>query len=136
MTEKNTEQRVYRFTDICLISADVQSMVRFYETVFAVTAAEDSDDMHSGVNVGGLNIRIDSARLSESDTFYYVSERSSDNTIIGFDVEDVDDEYERLLGLGVQILNQPTTHPWGVRSFQLKDPDGNILNFRSFPKTV
>ena len=54
------------------------------------------------------------------------------NVIVGFNVDDVDVEYERLLKLGVEMLNQPTTHPWGTRSFQFKDPDENILNFRSF----
>jgi len=43
-------------------------------------------------------------------------------------------EYKRLLSLGAQMLNEPTTHPWGARSFQIKDPDGNILNFRTITK--
>jgi predicted enzyme related to lactoylglutathione lyase len=58
----------------------------------------------------------------------------ANNVIIGFNVEDVDSEYNRISALGAEMLNEPTTHPWGVRSFQFKDPDGNILNFRSFPK--
>jgi uncharacterized glyoxalase superfamily protein PhnB len=26
---------------------------------------------------------------------------------------------------------EATTHPWGARSFQFRDPDGNIINFRT-----
>ena len=55
-------------------------------------------------------------------------------TIIGFNIGDVDAEYNRLLPLGVEMLNKPTTHPWGARSVQFRDPDGNILNFRTIPK--
>jgi len=43
-------------------------------------------------------------------------------------------EYNRLLALGAEMVNEPKTHPWGARSFQIKDPDGSILNFRSMPK--
>jgi predicted enzyme related to lactoylglutathione lyase len=124
----------YQFTDICIISKDVLSLVKFYETVFDVKATDDSNEIHAGINIGGLNLTIDSAKLTENTAFHYVSGKSSDNTIIGFNVDDVDAEYKRLLSLGVTILNEATTHPWGARSFQFKDPDGNILNFRSFPK--
>jgi len=34
----------------------------------------------------------------------------------------------------LKTLNEPTTHSWGARSFQFRDPDGNILNFRTIPK--
>jgi phosphoglycolate phosphatase-like HAD superfamily hydrolase len=32
------------------------------------------------------------------------------------------------------FITESTTHSWGTRSFQFRDPDGNILNFRSLPK--
>lgn len=125
---------MYQFTDICIISEDVLSLVKFYETIFGVKAADDSNEMHAGICIGGLNLTIDSARLTENKAFHYVSGQSSDNMIIGFNVDDVDAEYNRLLSLNIIPLNNPTTHPWGARSFQFKDTDGNILNFRSFPK--
>lgn len=125
----------FQFTDICLISDDVPALVTFYETVFGVKEAEGGDEIHSGVNVGGLNISIDSSQLVKNNAFHYVSSQSSDNVIIGFNVVDVDKEYERLKALGVVMLNEPTTHPWGARSFQFRDPDGNVLNFRTFAKT-
>jgi len=124
----------YQFTDVCLISDDVPALVKFYETVFGVKAAEDGDEIHSGVCVGGLNLSIDSSQLVKNSAFHYVSGKSGDNVIIGFNVDDVDKEYARLKTLGVAMLNEPTSHPWGARSFQFRDLDGNILNFRSFIK--
>lgn len=59
---------------------------------------------------------------------------NASNTILSFNVDDLDVEYRRLISLGAEMINEPTTHPWGARSFQFKDPDGNILNFRSLPK--
>ena len=55
--------------------------------------------------------------------------------IVGFNVDDVDAEYKRLLPLVAEMLNEPTSHPWGARSFQIKDPDGNILNLRTMVKS-
>lgn len=124
----------YQFTDICIISEDVPSLIKFYESVFGVKAADDSNEIHAGLSIGNLTLTIDSANLSRNTAFNYVSGQSSDNTIIGFNVDDVDAEYERLVSLNVSMLNTPITHPWGARSFQFKDPDGNILNFRSLVK--
>jgi uncharacterized glyoxalase superfamily protein PhnB len=51
------------------------------------------------------------------------------NVVIEFEVEDVDQEYARLLALGASIVKPPTTQPWGLRSVWFRDPDGNIVNF-------
>jgi lactoylglutathione lyase len=48
---------------------------------------------------------------------------------IGFLVEDVDGEAERLRGLGVDILTGPVDRPWGERTLHIADPDGNIIEF-------
>ena len=122
-----------KFTDVCYITNDVLKLRTFYEAVFGVKA--EGDEWHSGLAATGLTFCFDNApNLKGMPTFRYVEGGGANNVIAGFNVEDVDVEYERLLVLGAEILNQPTTHPWGARSFQFKDPDGNILNFRSFPK--
>jgi len=122
-----------RFTDICFITDDVLKLRSFYEAVFG--AAAEGDEWHSALPLDGFVFVFDSAKmLQDSDSFRYVSGKSSDNTIISFNVEDVDAEYARLLSLNIETINKPTTHPWGARSFQFRDPDGNILNFRSITK--
>ena len=50
-------------------------------------------------------------------------------TPIEFEVEDVDQEFERLQAMNVEIVKPPTTQPWGRRSVWFRDPDGNIVNF-------
>jgi len=122
-----------QFTDVCYITKDVLKLRVFYEAVFGVEA--EGDEWHSGLSIPGLTFCFDNAsNLQDGLAFRYVEGGGANNVTVGFNVEDVDVEYERLLALGVEMLNQPTTHPWGARSFQFKDPDGNILNFRSFPK--
>lgn len=122
-----------QFTDICFITGDVLCLRAYYEAVFSGTA--EGSESHSTLVAGGVTFTFDYvAPLQENSVFSYVSAEGANNVIVGFNVDDADAEYKRLLPLGVEMLNQPTTHPWGARSFQFKDPDGNILNFRSFPK--
>ena len=117
------------FTDICFITTDVMRLRAFYEAVFGVKA--EGDEIHSGVSLEGLTLVFDHVDIAdENPAFRYVSASGANNIIIGFNVDDVDAEYKRLLSFGADMLNEPTTHPWGARSFQFKDPDGNILNFR------
>jgi catechol 2,3-dioxygenase-like lactoylglutathione lyase family enzyme len=46
---------------------------------------------------------------------------------LGIEVADVDVEYERLKKNGVQIDDAPVDHPWGDRSFMVRDPIGLTL---------
>ncbi|OBH51038.1 VOC family protein [Mycobacterium sp. E2479] len=48
---------------------------------------------------------------------------------IGFLIEDVNVEAERLSGLGVEILTGPVDRPWRERTLHIADPDGNIIEF-------
>ncbi len=48
---------------------------------------------------------------------------------IGFLIEDVAMEAERLKGLGVEILSGPVDRPWRERTLHIADPDGNVIEF-------
>jgi predicted enzyme related to lactoylglutathione lyase len=122
-----------QFTDVCFITNDVLRLRAFYEAVFGIKA--EGDEIHSGISLDGLTLVFDHVDIADKNTaFRYVEAGGANNVIVGFNVDDVDAEYRRLLSLGAEMLNEPTTHPWGARSFQFRDPDGNILNFRSIPK--
>ena len=122
-----------QFTDVCFITNDVMRLRAFYEAVFGVKA--EGDEIHSGISISGLTFVFDHVDIAEENpTFCYVDAGGANNVIVGFNVDDVDAEYKRLLSLGAKMLNEPTTHPWGAKSFQFRDPDGNILNFRTIPK--
>lgn len=48
---------------------------------------------------------------------------------IGFLIDDVDAEAERLRGLGAEILSGPVDRPWRERTLHIADPDGNVIEF-------
>ncbi|MFZ2175079.1 MAG: VOC family protein [Rhodococcus sp. (in: high G+C Gram-positive bacteria)] len=47
--------------------------------------------------------------------------------LIALVVEGIDAEYERLQGEGVPIVTPIETEPWGERYFQMRDPNGVII---------
>ena len=51
----------------------------------------------------------------------------ADGLLVAFVVDDVDAEYERLIGEGVPITTQIETEEWGERYFQVTDPCGVVI---------
>ena len=50
-----------------------------------------------------------------------------------FGVDDIDQEYQRLLKEGVEFIRPPEQEHWGGWVANLKDPDGNILQLLQLP---
>lgn len=118
------------YTDLCLITEDVPRLVWFYESVFGVAA--EGDAVHSGLQLDGTGLAIYAKQAAERDMGFDISRHwGAGNLTIGFDVADVDREYVRMQALGAVFVTTPTTHPWGARSFHFRDPDENIVCFRT-----
>jgi len=116
-----------RFAGICLITKNVSNLAAFYKKVLAVTA--DGDDSHVELHTDGAGMTIFSVEGMESLAPKSMQGAGNGSFTIGFEVEDVDAEYDRLKAFAVDFVKLPTTHPWGTRSFWFRDPDGNIVNF-------
>lgn len=50
----------------------------------------------------------------------------ADGLLVVFTVSDIDADYARLQGAGVQIITPIETEPWGERYFQMADPNGIV----------
>jgi catechol 2,3-dioxygenase-like lactoylglutathione lyase family enzyme len=53
--------------------------------------------------------------------------RSADGLLVVFVVDDIDTEYERIQGEGVEITTPIETEEWGERFFQITDPNGVVI---------
>jgi predicted enzyme related to lactoylglutathione lyase len=53
--------------------------------------------------------------------------RTAEGLLVVLVVDDVDAEYDRLTGAGVEILTPIETEEWGERYFQVEDPNGVII---------
>ncbi|HEX3076112.1 MAG TPA: VOC family protein [Lachnospiraceae bacterium] len=111
--------------EVSLLTNDVLTLSDFYRKVLDTTTNSE-DEVHQELKTEGVALTIynDGTRKNNM----------NQNMCIAFTVEDVDKEYEKLLQLGVTVIEPPTTRPWGARNMHFCDPDGNHIYFRSFPK--
>jgi catechol 2,3-dioxygenase-like lactoylglutathione lyase family enzyme len=52
---------------------------------------------------------------------------TDDKLSLWLQVRDVDAEFARLAGAGVDVVEAPVDEPWGLREARLRDPDGLLL---------
>ncbi|WP_164880599.1 VOC family protein [Clostridium manihotivorum] len=112
---------------ISLITKDVLALTDFYSEVLGVRFEGNSTHMESSGERVSLSIFSEQSmeQLSPGSMFDY----GSGNTVINFEVKNVDEEYEKLRKTDIEFIKLPTTHPWGARSMWFRDLDGNIVNF-------
>ena len=115
------------FVGICLITRNVRSLADFYSRVLGVDA--EGDDTHVELNTRGAKIAIFSVEGMESLAPSSMKDAGYGGFTMGFEVQDVDAEYDRLKEMEIEFVILPTSHPWGARSFWFRDPDGNIVDF-------
>jgi catechol 2,3-dioxygenase-like lactoylglutathione lyase family enzyme len=116
------------FASIRVITSDVSGLVGFYEQVTGAPAAWATPQF--------AEIRTSAGTLAVAGTATLavfgpdIAEPGANRTvIIEFLVADVDSEYLRLNGgLELDLVQEPTTMPWGNRSLLFRDPDGNLVN--------
>lgn len=122
-----------QFTDVCLITNDVLRLCAFYESVFGCKA--EGDEIHSFIHAPGLGIAIYNKQkaMGENPEMDYTSP-GNDCWYIGFNCDDADDEHKRIVALKIGNPSELVTWLWGAKSFNLRDPDGNVIVIRSWPK--
>jgi predicted enzyme related to lactoylglutathione lyase len=113
-----------------MITADIRKITAFYEKITGTKCTFYTDDFAELATESSV-LAIGSTKtlqvFGDNDMAQPASNRS---LIIEFRVADVDLEYQRLEEfLSGSIVQQPTTMPWGNRSFLFRDPDGNLVNF-------
>jgi predicted enzyme related to lactoylglutathione lyase len=57
------------------------------------------------------------------------TERHTGIGSVGFYIEDADKLYAELQAKGAHLQGEPVSWPWGLRNFQVLDPEGNRLTF-------
>ena len=119
-----------KLASIRVITYDVARLVEFYERATGLEAHWRTEQFAELVGPS-CTLAIGSAETMTLFGAGAAVPESNRTAIIEFRVEDVDAEYERLTG--VDVVQKPTTMPWGNRSLLFRDPDGNLINFFTPP---
>ncbi|GAB2521930.1 VOC family protein [Spirosoma aerophilum] len=118
------------FISLRIITADIMSLVRFYEQITGLSVTQYTDDF-AELQMPLATLAIGSTRTLQLFGGDNIARASSNQSVIlEFRVDDVDREYQKLADiLGDKLVQKPTTMPWGNRSLLFRDPDGNLVNF-------
>jgi len=111
-----------------IITADIKRLVQFFEKATSVTAKWLTDDF-AEIVTSSFTLAIGSTRTLVFFGEEVAQPAANKSIIIEFLVDNVDDEYDRIKDFINDIVQKPTTMPWGNRSLLFRDPDGNLINF-------
>lgn len=117
-----------KLTSLRLISKDIKAAVEFYEQTMGANARWYTEDF-AELSSDSITIAIGSTRTMQMFSEGLTEFAGTKSTIIEFMVKNVDEEYERIKSIASEIIQEPTTMPWGNRSLLFCDPDGNLINF-------
>jgi uncharacterized glyoxalase superfamily protein PhnB len=115
-----------KFASTRIIAANIKQLVAFYEMVTGVEA-EWLAPVFAEIVMPGAVLAI-----GASDTVALWKEGSAEpranrSLVLEFQVDDIEAEYARLKDK-VTLVHELKTMPWGNRTFQFRDPDGNAIS--------
>ncbi|WP_417309178.1 VOC family protein [Devosia sp.] len=116
-----------KLASVRLIAADLRQMVTFYEMILGLEA-EWLAPVFAEIVTPGATLAI-----GASQTVALWKEGSGEpganrTAYLEFQVEDVDAEFARLHD-EVDLVHEVKTMPWGNKTFQFRDPEGNAVSF-------
>jgi catechol 2,3-dioxygenase-like lactoylglutathione lyase family enzyme len=88
------------------------------------------DARHARFELGSTSITIHEDLTPAEAAIWKVDavpERRGWGVYLTFSTDSLEETYEKLVGMGAEILTAPATTPWGTRMITAKDPDGYLL---------
>lgn len=116
-----------RLGEVSLLTNDVIRLANFYKNLLGVDNNSD-DAIHQTIIAEETMLTVYNDGTLKNNM--------NQNICLAFTVDDIDEEYRKLLKLGVEIIEEPKTRPWGARNMSFYDPDRNIIYLRSFCKQL
>ena len=122
-----------KFASIRVVTADVEALKGFYAALTGV-APTDLAPGFCEIRLDGCTLAISSEAIINAVNGGAIVPGANRSAMIELQVDDVEavraKVADRALG---EIVQPPTTMPWGNVSMLLRDPDGTIVNIFSRP---
>ena len=110
-----------------LVTTDVNVLAEFYREVLKVEPI--GSECYVELPTSGGTLAISSKGSADIFNAAAAEPAANRSVILDFEVEDIDQERDRLHDLVGAFILEPTDQPWGTRSMLFRDPDGNLINF-------
>lgn len=123
-----------KFASVRVVTRDVDRLVDFYQRLSGIDAVRPADGF-AEVRFEGATLAISSEHLIALFNVGAATAAANQSAILEFEVEDVDAVFERMNAFGTNVVMPATVMPWGNRSLLLRDPDGNLVNVFSRPRS-
>ena len=111
--------------EVGLLTNDVCRLADFYKRLLGIENGSD-DPVHQCLIAEETTLTIYNDGTAKNN--------QNQNICLAFTVEDIEQEYQKVLALGAKVLEGPTKRPWGAINLRFCDPDNNPIFFRSFPR--
>ncbi|HEX7815065.1 VOC family protein [Dyella sp.] len=115
-----------KFASTRLIVEDIQAMAAFYEQV-TEQKAQWLAPVFAEIVTEGAVIALGSAETVLLFKEGSAEPRANRSSIIELRVDDVDAQFERLKD-AVNVVHEPKLMPWGNKTAQFRDPEGNLVS--------
>jgi catechol 2,3-dioxygenase-like lactoylglutathione lyase family enzyme len=102
-----------------IATPDVEKAEAFYEGILGLTLLMDLGWIRTYGSGSKMTIQV--SVLSEGGSGTSVPDMS-------IEVDNIDEALGRVQKAGLPIEYGPTSEPWGVRSFYVRDPFGKLIN--------
>ena len=128
---------IMRLDGFGLFVEDMGKMIRFYRDILGFEIKEDENTSNVYLLKDGtlflLYGRKDFEKMTNRKYEYLKGVNGHFELALYVDTyEEVDKEYERVIGMGAKPILEPTTEPWGQRTCYIADPEGNLIEIGSF----
>lgn len=115
-----------KFASLRLIAHDINGLVAFYETLTGLKA-DWLAPVFAEIVTPSATLAIGSVETVALFQAGSAEPGANRTAIIELQVADLDAEFERLKGLA-EVVHPPKLLPWGNQTFQLRDPEGNLVS--------
>lgn len=116
-----------KLQSVRLIARDIKAVVAFYEAVTASTARWLTPEF-AEIQTSGATLAIGSEGTVKLFAEGAARAAANQTAIVEFRVDDVDGAFARLRSVLSDVVQAPTTMPWGNRSLLFRDPEGTLVN--------
>ncbi|MCY1138426.1 VOC family protein [Actinoplanes sp. Pm04-4] len=122
------------FASVRIITDHVDRLTGFYEQVTGQAAKRHTPDF-AEIALPGATLAIGGTATVKLFGEGSAEPAANRTAIVEFRVDDVDAEFARLRPMLDDVVQEPTTMPWGNRSLLFRDPDGTLVNLFTPPAT-